>query len=187
MMRSILVVWVALLWPLLAGAQLKYEREYRVKDEEVPVVARSFIDSSFLGKSVKWYKEISLESASFEAKSGDYSIEFDTLGKIEDVEILLKWEAVGEGARTRIEQDLENTFTRVRVQKVQLQWTGSREALLALVRDKDTGLPYETRYELVVKGRQGRATSLYEVLFDEKGRRLGMSEIIPRNTDNLDY
>ncbi|MEL7341524.1 MAG: hypothetical protein AAGM67_13685, partial [Bacteroidota bacterium] len=72
-------------------AQEKLEKERRIQDDEVPAAARSFIDSCMFGGTIKWYSEEELDGMSVEAKLKEvgyrYSIEFDTLGQIEDVEI----------------------------------------------------------------------------------------------------
>ncbi len=182
---------LALMLPFLAGAQVKFEREYRVAAKEIPAPARFFAEKAFPGQKIKWYKEERLESFSFEAKvrrrGTSFSVEFDSLGTIEDVEMLLSFSEIDEPVRKNIEARLGSTFCKYRIQRVQRQLTGQEQALAELVSEGATGLPFAVRYEIVARGKKDKASGLYELLFDDKGALLDMKEIIPRNTDILDY
>jgi hypothetical protein len=100
----------------LAFSQLKYEREYRISKEEVPEEALAYIQKIGFDKKVKWYREEGLKSWSIEAKTRDngqlYSIEFDSLGRIEDVEIKIKWKEVHEEGKKAIEEVLRKDFSK---------------------------------------------------------------------------
>lgn len=191
MKRTIFALLLALLWPIISFSQVKYEREYRISAKEAPAPARAFAEKAFPGQKIKWYKEERLESFSFEAKAKRYgvrfSVEFDSLGLIEDVEMLLSFSEIGELARKNIETKLGNTFSKYKVQRAQRQLTGQEQALRELVSAGTTALPFEVRYELVARGKKDKVTGLYELLFDDRGELLDMKEIIPRNTDILDY
>lgn len=182
---------LALFCPIISFSQVKYEREYRIAAKEAPAPARAFTEKAFPGQKIKWYKEERLGSFSFEAKARrhgvGFSVEFDSTGTIEDVEMLLSFSEIGDLARKNIETKLGSLFSRHKVQRVQRQLTGREQALEELVSGGTTILPFEVRYELVARGKKDKATGLYELLFDEKGELLDMKEIIPRNTDILDY
>ena len=73
-------------------AQDKIERELRVEEKVVPKEARDwFYDAFETTKRPKWYQEIFESGYSYEAKfklkGKFYSVEFDSLGLIQDVEI----------------------------------------------------------------------------------------------------
>ena len=70
---------------------------------------------------------------------------------------------------------------------MQVQWVGLNEALYELIEENISTLPYTINYEMVLKGRKGNSTKMYEVLFSMDGSILSISEIVQRNTDNLDY
>ncbi|MEL6254700.1 MAG: hypothetical protein AAFR87_22000, partial [Bacteroidota bacterium] len=74
-----------------AQAQIKYEREYKLKPTEIPMPAKIFVDSCKFSTQITWYKEESQDGKSIEAKlkhkGKKYSIEFDTVGLLQDMEI----------------------------------------------------------------------------------------------------
>ena len=179
------------LFPLIAAAQVKYEQEYRVKAEEVPGPARAFFEGDLSTQKLKWYKEVQLEATSFEAKfkrnGKKFSVEFDTLGRVEDVETIIRFDELDAQVRTPVELELGKQFVRYKIQKVQLQLTGLEDVLRDLVLDRAGDIAATERYELVVRGKTERTVKLFEMLFDQQGQLLQVSEIIPRNTDILDY
>lgn len=172
-------------------AQEKYERERRISAEEVPPAAISFLDSCEFASRIKWHEEESLEGRTVEAyvkQAGlKYSIEFDTLGQIEDIEINRRESQLPEATMLAIHQHLDQHFDRYRIKKIQVQWTGNRTALISLVTTGGTNIPHITRYELIVKGRDETGVHEYEFLFSDQGEFLQRSVLIFRTTDHLDY
>jgi len=75
-------------------SQIKFEKEYRIKEDQVPKQAAMFIKKAFDNIKVKWYKEESHEGKTIEAKTVvdgiKHSMEFDTLGTTLDVERTVK-------------------------------------------------------------------------------------------------
>jgi uncharacterized protein YuzE len=181
---------LALIWTS-STAQKKYEREYHIRQSEVPKRAGDFVSSVFKNAKISWYGEESLTGRSVEAKlknGGErYSIEFDEAGKIQDIEILSSFGKIETGIRKIIKENLEKSFSKYKVTKTQVQWSGTesklKEALLA------EELPKEivTRYELVVKGTKDKKKGYFEILFEGDGSIAGVKEIVQRNADNLIY
>lgn len=175
--------------PLMA--QEKYERERRISAEEVPAAAISFLDSCEFESRIRWHEEESLTGRSVEASVKElglkYSIEFDTLGRIEDIEIDQRESAVPAATMANIHQYLDSSFDRYRIKNIQVQWTGSRSALIDLVRSDRTDILHTTRYELIVRGRDDTGVHVYEFLFSDQGEMLRRSILIFRTTDHLDY
>ncbi len=171
--------------------QKKYEREYDLKKENVPGMAITFMDSCCPNSKVKWYGEESLTGKTIEAKinykGSLYSIEFDTSGYIQDVEKKTGIDDIPKNARLAIVNKLDSIFSKHKIEKVQVQWVGYNQALYELIEKRNSTLPYTTNYEIVVKGRKGKSTKMYEVLFSMDGVILRVSEIVQRNSDNLDY
>jgi hypothetical protein len=89
--------------------------------------------------------------------------------------------------RKQIENKLEKEFSRSRVIKCQVQWTGSKTELEKSIRDKKASAAVKTRYELIVKGRKDKQVAYYEVLCESNGNVVSMRDIIQRNSDNLIY
>ncbi len=169
--------------------QIKYEKEYRLKPNEVPLEIRGFIDSCDFTSKIKWFAEESEHGKSFEAKvtpdRSEYSIEFDTWGNLEDVELEVEWDKLTPQVRDFVSQHFEKAFLKHKIIKIQLQWTGQRSELLQIVKSRRRS--DVINYEIVVKGKNTDKTHWYEYLFDSQGTILRTSEIVFRNTDNLDY
>lgn len=172
-------------------SQSKFEREYRVKTNEIPSSARDFIDSCNFSKKIKWYGEESQNGKSFEAKVKEngrrYSIEFDTLGNLQDVEIKIEVDEVSSATHKAIQDHFNQVFVRHKIIKIQSQWTGDRAVLRELVRTNKTNAAYTLKYEIVVKGKKAGEVKWYEILFDETGNEEKILPIQFNNPDNLYY
>ncbi len=175
----------------LSFGQTKYEKEYRIPLEEVPMTARLFVDSLNFSKKIKWYYEENLLGNSVEAKvksdQKKYSIEFDTLGKLQDIEIQLDWGEILPEVRRNITSNLKANFTSHKIYKIQIQYSGNPQNLLSLIKRGTTKEIYTTRYEIVVKGRKEKKVNLYEITFTDNGEIIDIARIIFRNTDNLEF
>lgn len=173
------------------SAQQKFEKETRIKLAQVPLSAQQFIAAIPFSKEIKWYKEEGLTTSSYEAKTRynqhKYSIEFDTLGQLEDVEIKIKWAAVPKPIQTAIQQHLMETFDRFKYSKVQEQLSGETAAVLDYLLGKGKKESIITQYEIVLKGKKEGQTRWFEYTFDAQGKLQQQNTIIFRNTDNLEY
>ncbi len=117
------------------GAQEKYEKESRIREKYVPTKALQFIDSSDLKSRIRWYLEEGLNRKSIEAKFKHekvrYSVEFDTLGNVEDIEIEIPWEDLNSQLKDSISLHLKKDCLKHKIVKVQIQYSGSESELLA--------------------------------------------------------
>ncbi|RME92177.1 MAG: hypothetical protein D6772_17280 [Bacteroidetes bacterium] len=193
-MRYILLFCCSLLCAgqLVAQSSNKFEREYRTSPEEIPPTALDFVAASGPFDKVRWYKEISQDGTTIEAKAKRkgvrYSIEFDASGHILDVEVLTPFPKLPTGVQDSICAQLTRTYDRFRLTRIQRQWTAPRPlSLQLLLRDGNTSQAYTEHYELVIRAHTPTGTEWYEYLFDAKGQMLRQQRIIFRNTDNLDY
>lgn len=174
-----------------AFAQQKFEKEYRLKTAEVPLLARQFVDSLDFDRRVKWYMEISQDGKSVEAKSKRngqrHSIEFDSTGILQDVEIEVRFGTIPEKLRETITQNLDVELDRFRITKTQEQLTGARKDLLTYLKggSDETGLT--TRYEAIVRGTKDGERNEFEYTFSLSGEIEKSSKVVFRNTDNLVY
>ena len=192
MKRTALLFFSTCFLIIKTGAcQTKYEREYRIEPTLVPERALQFIAALPFKNKIKWYREEGLNSTSLEAKtrhlSKKYSIEFDTLGKVEDIEIVISRKELPEDPRNAITRYLDSVHTRYRLRKIQLQYAGAAEALRALVTKGKTQERHAVNFEIVVKGKTDGRYRLLEYLFSEEGVMLRKARILLRNTDNLEY
>lgn len=188
---SIFYITLALLFSVHVLGQTKQEREYRLKIQKVPIAARQFVDSIQSKKKIHWYYEENLTGNSVEAKltfrKKKYSIEFDTLGNLQDVEILINWAEIPKKVQNNITSNLDSVFTVSKIKKIQIQYIGNNAALLDLAKKQFTNREYTTNYELIVVGKKDTQKKLYEVVFSQNGAVNGISEIIFKNTDNLEF
>ena len=173
-------------------SQDKYEKEYRIKYEEVPKSALNFINSINFSNKIKWYKEESLKSYTYEAKTIHkdikFSVEFDSLGTIEDVEYEIKWEDIHSFAKSNMEFFLDSIYQKKKITKVQIQITGSNETLIEVIKDTKSDLELTLKYEVLLKGKnKERPFQMIEYLFSEKGEMERESKILLKNTDHLVY
>lgn len=176
---------------VMIKAQEKLEKEYSIKQSEVPRKALEFMNHSFPGQKTKWYGEESLTGKSIEGKikmaGKKYSVEFDTSGNLQDVEVLIGFKELPRDLQEIVEKRLQDLFSKFRIMKIQRQWKGAADAVKPLIANQQSRLPFQTNYELVVRGTGKEGTALYEILFDDKGTLLSSSRIIQKNVDHLIY
>jgi len=168
----------------------KFEREYSIKQSEVPLKANNFINKTLNGK-VKWYGEENLQGKAIEAKGKKdkkfYSVKFDTLGNIQDVEVVVSFNSLSKEIQTKIQKELEKQFSSIKIIKTQIQWLGSQEVLKQLLNKENTTEDYSTNYEIVIKGKSNSHYEQYEVLFNEQGKLVDKAKIIQKNDQHLIY
>lgn len=190
-MRLFVLLPFVVFLPTVLFAQFKFERETRLKGEEVPASALAFLEPISLDQKVRWYYEENLEGNSLEAKfkmnQTKYSVEFDTLGQLQDIEIEVTPEQIDQELRRSINTQLAQQFSRYRWQKLQRQFSGSEQQLQDILHE---GVPQEgvaVRYELELKGKNEEGTALYEITFDLAGQIIGQRQIIFKNANHLEY
>ncbi len=172
-------------------AQEKFEKESRIKQRDVPLKAFSFMDSLNFNTKIKWYKEEGLTRNSIEAKfkhnKTNYSIEFDTLGNIEDIETEVNWADVELMISKSIARQFMTDCSKHKIVKVQKQYSRSENDLFSLLK---TGIESEqltVGYEIIVKCIEQGKANLFEYLFNENGLFLSKSKIIFKNSSHLEY
>ncbi|SHN15472.1 hypothetical protein SAMN04488057_108134 [Cyclobacterium lianum] len=174
---------------LVAYGQEKVEREYRVKVREVPAEAREWLDDAFEGhKRVKWFMEETSGKKSFEAKfpwkKEDYSVEFDLSGKIEDIEIQKNWQDLSEAIRNNLEVYFEANYSKWRIEKIQMQFTGEPDDLEDMI-DEEEQEQIVIRFEIEYYAEKGEGKGLWEGLFDKDGNFMNKREVMIPPVDNL--
>lgn len=172
-------------------AQQKYEKESRLREKEVPKKVLCFVDSLEVGSRIKWYLEEGLEHTSIEAKfrlnNQKHSIEFDAIGNLEDIEIQMKWDELQKPLRDSISFYLGIDCEKIKIRKVQIQYIGDRFNLLAKIKTGESADNYIVRYEIVVKCCNPKDVSLFEYLFSNTGEKIAVSQIVFKNSSNLEY
>lgn len=190
-MNRVLLLLSCMLTCFSLYAQEKLEKERRIQPSEVPAAAQSFIDSCMFTGTIKWYAEEELDGTSVEAKLKEvgyrYSIEFDTQGQIEDVEIERDPDQLSPWVIDSMRAYLSRTTMKYKIKRMQVQWTGDRQALIMLIRAGQTHMPHTIKYEVEIKLRDDEGRHMYEYLFTAGGEFIQRRRVIYRTTDHLDY
>ena len=172
-----------------AFAQEKYEKESRIRPEAVPINALQFIESLPVTRKIKWYRETGLNRTSFEAKfklnGAKYSVEFDTTGVVEDVEIQIP--QIPDSLVSQVTMHLEKDCERHKIRRIQVQYTGNRSALITMINSGERDADITVNYELVIKCKNQEGVNLFEYLFDSQGDIISVARIVFQNSSNLEY
>ncbi len=194
MNKSIILSFTVLFFILCVQhtqGQEKYEKESRINAKLVPQRAIEFIDSLGIDRKIKWYSEIGLKNKSIEAKfklnGKRYSVEFETNGIIQDVEIEIKLQELSSRLRQSINSQLSQICSSHKISKIQIQHSGNRSLLLSFLNKKTTKDSITTRYELVSKCKKNKKVELFEYLFSNEAKLLKTSKIIFKSSSNLEY
>lgn len=169
-------------------SQSKLEIEERIDKRKAPLSAQIFIDSLYFSSKIKWFVEQDYDRKTFEAKTKSegkrYSIEFDSLGQIEDIEEEIKWDQIPLFTQDAICEKLNTDFEKFKIKKIQIQYIGKEKDLLNFRTNTENLI---IKYEIVVKGQKESKTTFYEYLFLEKGELESQTQFEFRNTDHLEY
>lgn len=187
-------LWLALVFgpsfSLVGFGQTKFEVEHVVRTSEVPSVALEMVNALPLKGKVKWYYEENLKGNSYEAKNKSYrhqySIEFDTLGNFQDIEINLPWKDMHSATQTEVLADLENRFDFHKIRKIQVQYNDPN-IMDDIIGRGELNLDYPHLYEIVIEGKQNNLYQLFELTYTQEGQWLKTYSIAPGNTDVLEY
>lgn len=193
MKRSLKFIFTLLFFGMITGslfAQDKIERELRVKEKEVPKDAREWLVDAFEStKKPKWYQEVFESGYSYEAKfklkGKFYSVEFDSLGRIQDVEIEMDVEELPKEVRTGLEDYLSADYKSSDIKRIQIQYSGEADDLEDFF-DENSLEGILTRYEIEFIGLdEAGASELWEGLFSEEGKLINKRKIILTPSENL--
>lgn len=169
----------------IAGfSQAKIEREVSVKVDQVPTKAVQFIKQSNIKSKVRWYQEFSAKSYSFEAKTKLnklwHSIEFDSTGTLEDVEVKRKVSDLSVEIANNIQQFLKTNYVKHKILKLQYQYSGEIRSLQDLSQAT-------MKFELEVHAKKANEISApYEITFDSTGKHLMTRRIQPSKLENIE-
>lgn len=173
-------------------SQEKFERESRIKSSDAPKKASMYVESIFPeARKIKWYLEENLDGFANEAKVKQngtvYSIKFDTLGNLQDIEFIQNFNKLPVQVQDKVEAYLQEQYDHYRLKKIQVQWIGDADLLRSVLIEETKNGQYKTNYEIEFSGRKDGDTQSYEALFSENGEHLNTKKIISRNLNHLVY
>ena len=190
-LRNLVLFAFTLLLSIFSQAQEKYEKEYRIPQEELPDKALQFINSTAFDFSEKWYIEENLEGNSVEAKfkyhRKKYSVEFDTLGNLLDIEVEQSFDELPAKLQESIKQVLKDSYSKFTIRKMQVQYSDEIASFANFLEEPNKESRYNIHYELVVKGKKHGEWNLFEMTFKANGALEKTEQIILRNTDHLEF
>lgn len=98
----------------------------------------------------------------FKSAGYRYSVKFDSLGQLYDVERIIKSDQLPSPARHSIHEDLGASFQHFRIEKIQERYlpTGSLAG-----------------YELEVRGKRGEVVGYFELQYGPGGQRLSLEPV----------
>lgn len=148
---------IFLLLPVLASAQ-KVELEQRVPETKLPAGMLEMLSENYPGhKRMRYYEEQNEDGRFFEAKfcyrQSHYSVKFDTLGGLVDVERKIRFRDIPPETAGRIRESLQEYFQRYTIRKVQERLDG--EQVIG--------------YELELQGKSARTLGYFEAQYDARG------------------
>lgn len=157
----------------------------------IPPSAQGFIDSIGSDSKIKWYREIGLNGVSIEAKfrynKKKFSVEFDTLGSVQDAEFLMKKSDINPSVYKTIATELDSLYKKWKFQKIQMQYAGKRIDIITSILNNEPSQSINVSYEIVLRGKALGNTQLFEITFNEQGEIKNVLHIIQDKSDHLEY
>lgn len=157
----------------------KLEKEERIKSQYFPADAVKWVKLFADGKRIKYYREYDGERISYEAKFRKnrqrYSMEYSKEGVLEDVEIEVKKRKIEKTEWEKIQQHLDSTADRWRVEKIQQQYLMPQEGYGKLKKQIEI---QEYQYlEMLVAFKEKRKIYRKELLFNRKGELISERKV----------
>lgn len=179
MNRIILIVGFLLL-SCNSWSQTKNEQEERVKLEALPETVIDLVNTLPKEcKRLRFYKETDGETQSFEVKfkykKQHYSIECSTIGRVEDIEVIVEPKQIKTTAKSEIDAYFKENFQKSKLIKVQLQYVYTSTEVISVfvnnVLSKTNDL--NVNYEIVAEVKSDSKREVCEFLFNENGSFVG--------------
>ncbi len=160
----LLVALIGLIYDV--GYTQKVERERRCRLDLFPEKALQYLQEQFPQQSrTRYFEEFSNDGRTFEAKfkrdGRKYSVEFFEDGSLMDIEEKIQKSELASSVFKQIVHTWNQDFRRFKIIKIQRQ-TGNGA----------------TKYEIEIKGWEGRSRKIFQYLFDVQGHFLSREEII---------
>ncbi len=171
--------------------QYKYEKESRIHSSELPFQLDLDFDAYAGVKRLKWYKELNVDQVHYEAKfrfeGSDYSVEFDSLGVLEDVEVLCRFKNLEDSLSRQLTRNINSLYKKWKIDKLQEQYLINLDVLKAVLDQslslKDLSSNYEMELIVLEQGERNH----YELLFDSNLNLIRIRRIVKDSSLNLEF
>lgn len=171
-----LYIFCIMFWCLLGFSQTKNEKEERIKSHEFPEIARGYFNSILdQVRYLKYYRETDGNKLSYEVKfkyrKDYYSVEFDSLGKLEDIEIVINKRDIPKASFENILKHYDKHFRKVRFIKIQKQFVNTTKRTDKQFIDFILRKPNNkhTHFEIIAEIKTKKRHELRELTFDRHG------------------
>lgn len=176
------------------SAQVKYEREFRIKKSQFPQesleIAEPYLDGV---RKLRFYKEIDSSRQQYKIKFKrdrlQYGVEFSAGDVLEEIEVGITEVDIPDISLQAMKQYLKEHFSKYKIRKIYQQYPGKAFASTAeTFRNayQNLILP-EIRYELIVQAKMADGNMDFEVLFDAAGTFIKQRKSLPPNYDHVLY
>ncbi len=175
------------------NAQEKKEREYRISKSEFPQKALYSLGDLNQKRSLKFYKETDNDKVSYEAKFKYdklyFSVEFDSSGALEDIEVLIKKRAFQKLKTESVYNFLTANYHKHKLLKIQLQYVvpNSTDDSTFINDVLINRTAFKHNYEIVAKVKAAKETILKEFVFGFNGQLLSERRINISSYDHVLY
>lgn len=191
-MKHLLLI-IILMLPIFATSQdKKIEKEEDIDREEMPEKAQQYLVENLLEdiNKLRHYHETDGDKESYEAKfrfnRHRFSVEFNEMGALEDIEVQVKKKDLKPEVLKNIENYLGQQHERFKIEKIQAQYLSKEEdseKTMKRAEKFDSNSP--DHYELIVATKNKGKLKKYEMLFDANGIFENEREIIRNSYDYL--
>lgn len=165
------------LWISFSFSQVKNEKEERIHASEFPEKTSTYFNTiSQDVKYLKYCKETDGSKKSYEVKfkyrREHYSVEFDTLGNLEDIEVVIKKKHIPKEIKTVIWRYFENNFKKTTLVKVQKQYVNTTKNTDKQFIQHILEKPFNkhTHFEIIAEIKTKKIHELREFTFDRNGK-----------------
>lgn len=170
---------------LLPAQDVKKEIEKGIDEDELPSeIVKQLDEMPIVLDEADFYYQKDVDSESYEAKVDyedyRYTVSFDTKSNLNDIEIVIDESQLPEATREAINQYLNDTFERHKIEKIQLHFTSkNREKAFSNREEPDL-------YELVVATKDKKSNlEKKELRFDPEGNLKNTRKILRQSYDFL--
>lgn len=192
--KSLFLISGMIFFSQFTVGQTKNEKEMRIELKSFPERAIEVLKTLPEDcKRLKFYKETDGSKESFEAKfkykKKRYSIEFNTDGIIEDVEVTLKQKIIENAVTTSIRAYFTATYKKSKLIKIQKQfvYNSSLDAIDFLDKVLSNLSSAEVNYEIIAEVKSDSQRDIREFTFDKNGSFLNFKILNPDSYEHALY
>jgi hypothetical protein len=172
-------------------SQTKDEREVRIEMNDFPVNGQTILKN--LPKSIKGlklYKETDGEKVSYEAKfkykKRRYSLEFDTNGSIEDIELIVKEKSLPNEKIGLYFQSNYRKYKRIKIQRQYVN-SNSKDEKAFLNDVLNESCECTVNFEIIAEVKTDSERHVKEFLFSETGAYINSRILKPTSYEHIMY